>query len=193
MGIDRREREDEVGRLLERVRSGDRAAFRAVVTAHQRKVFLLAYSMLRNREDALDVVQETFLRLFQKIETYTMGRDFPSWLLQIAKNLCIDHYRKNKGWRLEHEIRKSLDDLDPAAPPDESHPERFDLRQAFSRALAGLGERQRLVFVLKHYNGFDYREIAEIMDISVGTVKSLHFKAVRNLRAGLGPQLGILS
>jgi RNA polymerase sigma-70 factor (ECF subfamily) len=187
----RETRDDEVSRLLEKARSGDRQAFRAVVAAHERKVFLLAYSLLRNREDALDVVQETFLRLYQKMDTYAEGRNFRGWLLQIAKNLAIDYYRKNNGRRREHESETSLDDLNPAAPPDESNPARSDLRDALSRGLARIGERQRLVFVMKHYNGLDYREIAEILRISVGTVKSLHFKAVRNLRGYLGPQLGI--
>jgi RNA polymerase sigma-70 factor (ECF subfamily) len=184
-------RDDDITALLKKARSGDRQAFRAIVDGHQRPVYLLAYSVLRNREDALDVVQETFLRLYQKMDTYAQGRSFRTWLLQIAKNLCIDYYRRHNSRRREHEIDKSLDDINPAAPPDESNPARSDLRAAFSRGLDRIGERQRLVFVMKHYNGLDYREIGEILGISVGTVKSLHFKAVRNLRAHLGPQLGI--
>jgi RNA polymerase sigma-70 factor (ECF subfamily) len=183
-------RDDDISTLLEKARSGDRQAFRTVVAGHQRKVYLLAYSLLRNREDALDVVQETFLRLYQKMDSFAKGRNFQTWLLQIAKNLCIDYYRKNNSRRREHEIDKSLDEINPAAP-DYSNPVRSDLREAFSRGLARIGERQRLVFVMKHYNGLDYREIGEILNISVGTVKSLHFKAVRNLRVYLGPQLGI--
>jgi RNA polymerase sigma-70 factor (ECF subfamily) len=188
----RETRDGQVSRLLEKARSGDLQAFRTVVAAHERKVFLLAYSLLRNREDALDVVQETFLRLYQKMDAFAQGRNFQSWLLQIAKNLAIDYYRKNTSRRREHETQSSLDDLDPAAPPDESNPKRLEVREALSRGLSRIGERQRLVFVMKHYNGLDYREIAEVLRISVGTVKSLHFKAVRNLRGYLGPQLGIL-
>jgi len=184
------QREDISG-LLEKARSGDRQAFKTLVVMHQQKVYLLAYSLLRNREDATDVAQETFLRLFQKLDAYEPGKNFQSWLLQIAKNLCIDYYRKNYGRRREHESDRPLDEIDPAAPPGDWSPAGSDLRQAFSRALARLGERQRLVFVMKHYNGFDYREIGQILDISMGTVKSLHFKAVRNLRAFLSPQLGM--
>jgi len=184
------QRED-ISRLLEKARTGDRQAFRTLVVMHQQRVYLLAYSLLRNREDATDVVQETFMRLFQKLDAYEPGKNFQGWLLQIAKNLCIDYYRKNYGRRREHQSDMSLQDIDPPAPPGDSSPAGFDLRQAFSRALARLGERQRLVFVMKHYNGLDYREIAEVLDISTGTVKSLHFKAVRNLRALLSPQLGM--
>jgi RNA polymerase sigma-70 factor, ECF subfamily len=184
------QRED-MSRLLEKARSGDRQAFKNLVVMHQQKVFLLAYSLLRNREDATDVVQETFMRLFQKLDAYEPGKNFQGWLLRIAKNLCVDYYRKNYGRRREHESDRSLEDIDPAAPPGDRSPGGFDLRQAFSRALARLAERQRLVFVMKHYNGLDYREIAQVLDISTGTVKSLHFKAVRNLRVFLSPQLGM--
>lgn len=182
---------EDAAQLIERARSGDRQAFKNLVVSHQQKVYLLAYSLLRNREDATDVVQETFMRLYQKLDAFEPGRNFQGWLLQIAKNLCIDYYRKNYERRRDHESDRSLEEINPPAPPVDSSPAGFDLRQAFSRALARLGERQRLVFVMKHYNGLDYREIGEVLDISTGTVKSLHFKAVRNLRGYLGPQLGM--
>ncbi len=182
---------EDISGLLEMARSGDRQAFKTLVVMHQQKVYLLAYSLLRNTEDATDVVQETFIRLFQKLDTYEPGKNFQGWLLQIAKNLSIDYYRKNYGRRRELESGRRLEDIDPAAPAGDSSPGGFDLRQAFSRALARLGERQRLVFVMKHYNGLDYREIGQVLDISTGTVKSLHYKAVRNLRTFLGPQLGM--
>ena len=182
---------DDIIRLLEKARSGDRQAFKALIVLHQQKVYLLAYSLLRNREDATDIVQETFIRLFEKLEACDPRKNFQGWLLQITKNLCIDYYRKNYGRRRESESGRSLEEINPAAPPGDSSPAGFDLRQAFSRALDRLGERQRLVFVMKHYNGLDYREIAQILDISIGTVKSLHFKAVRNLRVLLSPQLGM--
>jgi RNA polymerase sigma-70 factor (ECF subfamily) len=182
---------DEIGVLLEKARAGDRQAFKSIVTTYQQKVFLLAYSYLRNREDAQDVVQETFMRLYQKLAAYDREKNFQSWLLQIAKNLCIDYYRKNLSKRREMERDASLDDLNPAAPRGESDPLNSDLREVFSRGLARLGKRQRLVFVMKHYNGLDYREIAQVLNISLGTVKSLHFKAVQNLRSALSPQLGM--
>jgi RNA polymerase sigma-70 factor (ECF subfamily) len=182
---------DEIAILIEKAGAGDRPAFKSIVTTYQQKIFLLAFSFLRNREDAQDVVQETFMRLYQKLEVYDREKDFQSWLLQIAKNLCIDYYRKNISKRRAMESNASLDGLNLAAPRGESDPEDADLREVFSRGLARLGERQRLVFVMKHYNGLDYREIAQVMSISLGTVKSLHFKAVQNLRSLLSPQLGL--
>ena len=152
---------------------------------------MLAYSILRNKEDAMDIVQETFMRLYQKLDVYEQEGNFRGWLLQIAKNLCIDYYRKHYARRREMESEKPLDELVLVSSDRSSNPLSSDLRRTVSRGLEQLADRQRLVFVMKHYNGLDYREIAEILNIRLGTVKSLHFKAVRNLRRLLGPQLGM--
>jgi RNA polymerase sigma-70 factor (ECF subfamily) len=177
--------------LLERAVEGNRQAFRDIISLYQQKVFLLAYSILRNREDALDVVQETFMRLYQKLDAYEKDRNFQAWLLQIAKNLSIDYYRKHNARRRELESNRSVEDLHLAAGDHRSNPASSELRRVISRCLEKLGERQRLIFVMRHFNGLEYREIAQILGISVGTVKSLHFKAVRNLKNWLSPQLGI--
>jgi RNA polymerase sigma-70 factor (ECF subfamily) len=177
--------------LLERAVEGNRQAFKDIVSLYQQKVFLLAYSILRNREDALDVVQETFMRLYQKLDAYERDRNFQAWLLQIAKNLSIDYYRKHNARRRELENNRSVEDLHLAAGDHRSNPASSELRRVISRCLEKLGERQRLIFVMRHFNGLEYREIAQILGISVGTVKSLHFKAVRNLKNWLSPQLGI--
>jgi RNA polymerase sigma-70 factor (ECF subfamily) len=179
--------------LLEKAGEGDRNAFRDIVSLYQQKVFLLAFSILRNREDALDVVQETFMRLYQKLDSYEKGRNFQAWLLQIAKNLSIDYYRKHLGKRREMETEKRVEELQLAADDSRSNPESSELRTVISRSLERLGERQRLIFLMKHFNGLEYKEIADVLGISVGTVKSLHFKAVRNLKNWLSPQLGMQS
>jgi len=175
--------------LLDKVREGDRAAFKAVVGLYQQKVFLLAYSILRHREDAMDIVQETFLRLYLKLESYEREKSFQAWLFRITKNLCIDYYRKNCSRRNELESARRIEEMNVAADDGPDNPASADLRQLFSRSLEKLGDRQRLVFVMKHYNGLQYQEIAQVLKISVGTVKSLHFKAVQNLRRLLGPHL----
>ena len=177
--------------LLEKAGEGDRQAFKDIVSLHQQKVFLLAFSILRNREDALDVVQETFMRLYQKLDAYESGRNFQAWLLQIAKNLSIDYYRKHHGRRRDMETDQRIEDLPLAAADYRSNPESSELSRVLARNLERLAERQRLIFVMKHFNGLEYREIAQVLGISVGTVKSLHFKAVRNLKNWLSPQLGM--
>jgi RNA polymerase sigma-70 factor (ECF subfamily) len=178
--------------LLERVQAGDREAFMAVIRLYQRKVFVLAYSIVRDREDALDVVQETFLRLYQKAGRYQPGKSFQAWLLQMAKNISIDHYRKHRKKRQEWETATPLEEIPVAArPAGEGDSAASDLRGAFARCVETLAERQKMVFVMRHYNELQFNEISETMSISIGTAKSLHFKAVQNLRKRLAPVLGI--
>jgi RNA polymerase sigma-70 factor (ECF subfamily) len=181
----------EIASLLERIQAGDREAFMTVIRLYQQKVFVMAYSILRDREDALDAVQETFLKLYQKAGLYKPGNSFQGWLLQMAKNVSIDSYRKNRKKRREWETTTPLDEI-PVATEDRAGDSAYsDLRVAFSRSVETLAERQRMVFVMRHYNELPFNEISAAMRISVGTAKSLHFKAVQNLRKRLSPVLGI--
>jgi RNA polymerase sigma-70 factor (ECF subfamily) len=181
----------EIASLLERIQAGDREAFMTVIRLYQQKVFVMAYSILRDREDALDAVQETFLKLYQKAGLYKPGNSFQGWLLQMAKNVSIDSYRKNRKKRREWETTTPLDDIPVAAEDRAGDSAHSDLRMAFSRSVETLAERQRMVFVMRHYNELPFNEISAAMRISVGTAKSLHFKAVQNLRKRLSPVLGI--
>ena len=181
----------EVASLLERIQAGDREAFMTVIRLYQQKVFVMAYSILRDREDALDAVQETFLKLYQKAGLYKPGNSFQGWLLQMAKNVSIDSYRKNRKKRREWETTTPLDDIPVAVEDRAGDSAHSDLRIAFSRSVETLAERQRMVFVMRHYNELPFNEISAAMRISVGTAKSLHFKAVQNLRKRLSPVLGI--
>ncbi len=181
----------EIAALVERVRDGDREAFMAIIRLYQRKVFVMAYSILRDREDALDAVQETFLRLYQKAGLYKPGSPFQGWLLQIAKNVSIDSYRKRRRKKLDWETSRPIDEIPVAVEDRNCDSAASDLRSAFARSVETLAERQRMVFVMRHYNELPFNEISEAMRISVGTAKSLHFKAVQNLRKRLAPVLGI--
>jgi RNA polymerase sigma-70 factor, ECF subfamily len=184
---------ERIDALVKAAREGDRNAFMAIVEAYQRRVFMLAYSVLRDREDALDVVQETFLRFYRKADLYRPGNSFQGWLLRIAKNICVDHYRKNTRRRRELESPKSLDDLQLAAAPDPALAGAGEMREATRRCIDRLAGRQRLVFVLRHVDELQFNEISETMNISLGTAKSLHFKAIRNLRKWLTPYMGAQS
>jgi RNA polymerase sigma-70 factor (ECF subfamily) len=181
----------EIPSLLERIQKGDREAFITIVRLYQRKVFMMAYSILRNKEDALDVVQETFLRLYQRAGTYKPDSRFQAWLIEIAKNLSIDYYRKHRQKRQEWETSRPLDEIPIAVEDRSSDSHDSDLRSAFSRCVEKLAAKQKMVFVMRHYNELQFNEISDALRISVGTAKSLHFKAVRNLRKWLTPHLGM--
>jgi RNA polymerase sigma-70 factor (ECF subfamily) len=181
----------EIASLLERIQKDDREAFVTIVRLYQRKVFMMAYSILRNKEDALDVVQETFLRLYQRAGMYKPDSPFQAWLIEIAKNLSIDYYRKHRQKRHEWETSRPVEEI-PVAVEDRSSDSRdSDLRSAFSRCVEKLAAKQKMVFVMRHYNELQFNEISDALRISVGTAKSLHFKAVRNLRKWLIPHLGM--
>jgi RNA polymerase sigma-70 factor, ECF subfamily len=181
---------DAVADLVRRVRGGDREAFAALTRLYQKRIFALAYGFARDKEDALDLVQDTFLRLHQKIGTYKPGRPFEAWLFQIARNLCIDHYRRRTVKRREHESGRTVEDLDPPDAGAGAGERSRDLKDVLTRCIDRLAERQRTVFILRHYDELKEEDIAAALGISLGTVKSLHFKAVRNLRALMAPHMG---
>jgi len=176
--------------LVDKIKEGDREAFMTLTSLYQKKVFLLAYSFFRNKEDALDIVQETFLRLYEKVRMFQRGKNFQNWLLQITKNLCVDYYRKNYSKSKEWDRSKPIDEMNLPVQNSYDPLGSSDLREIISTCLKKLAEKQRMIFVMKHYNQFKYREIAQILDISLGTAKSLHFKAVQNLRGLMAPYLG---
>jgi RNA polymerase sigma-70 factor (ECF subfamily) len=183
-------RNEGVAALIDRINAGDKEAFMTVTSLYQKKVFLLAYSFFNNKDDALDIVQETFFRFYQKAHLFKKGRNFQNWLLQMAKNLCIDYYRKHHSKKHLYDVGKNIEEMNPSSENKPKSGESVELKDVFSRCLEKLSERQRLIFVLKQYNQLEYKEIAQVLNIANGTVKSLHFKAVQNLRALMRPYLG---
>ncbi|HRD01654.1 MAG TPA: RNA polymerase sigma factor [Candidatus Saccharicenans sp.] len=174
--------------LVGRIKEGDKEAFMKLVGLYQQKIYVLAYSMVREREDALDLVQETFLRLYEKINSYRSGENFNAWLMKIARNICIDFIRRQKARKKE-----SLDNLNPERldlGDGHDDPSRFNPGELIHQAVVSLPAKQQAVFILHHYQELKYVEIAEELKISTGTVKSLHYKAVRKLRKLLARQLG---
>jgi len=176
--------------LIEQIKNGDREAFVSITSLYQRKVFALAYSFFRNKEDALDIVQETFLRVYQKINMFKKGKNFQNWLLQITKNLCIDCYRNRQS--KEHNLNNRMDisELDVRDPQASETQKNSDINRILSVCIDRLSEKQRMVFVLRQYNHLEYSEIAQILNVAIGTVKSLHFKATQNLRTLVRPYMG---
>lgn len=180
---------EDIYTLIEKIKEGDREAFMTVTRLYQKRIFLLAYSFFHNREDAMDIVQETFLRLFKKANMFRRGENFHNWLLQIAKNLCIDYYRKSLSRSAEMQTEKSIEEMNLPLENDKNPYASADLRRIISECIKKLAQKQRMIFVMKHYNQFKYSEIAQVLGISMGTAKSLHFKAVQNLRSLIAPFL----
>jgi len=161
--------------LLQQVLAGRTEAYGQVFHRHRDRAYGLALQYTRNKEDALDVVQDAFIRAYQNLSKFDLRKDFCPWLLTIVRNLAIDLLRKRK--------RTAAEEL-PDAMPDKSGRIRADdklLRKEVWKKLMGLAPDHREIVFLKDYQGHSYSEIAEILSIPMGTVMSRLHHARKNL------------
>lgn len=165
---------------MDRVQRRDRDAFAILVARHLDGIHTFNYRMTRNPEDAADLAQETFLRVWNSAATWRPNRvRFTTWLHRIARNLCIDAHRR-------HRDSLAIDGnlaADGAAPDDASTTSQ--LRQALDQALTDLPERQRTALVLCHRDGMTNRDAAAVLAVSVDALESLLARARRTLRLKL--------
>jgi RNA polymerase sigma-70 factor (ECF subfamily) len=183
--------------LIERCRSGDVAAFEPLVAKYRDRVWRLAFNVLRDREDAWDVTQEAFVRAWQALPSFRGQSAFYTWLFRIVVNVASDRARQRaaRGRAFgtervpEEEWERAM--VDPGAAPDDEA-RRAEERDRIMRALAALPEHQRTIIMLSDLEGLSYREIAEVLDIPMGTVMSRLHNARKRLRNVLGPMLTLL-
>jgi RNA polymerase sigma-70 factor, ECF subfamily len=174
--------------LMERLARGDRDALTPLVERHYRRLYRIALGYLRQREDALDVVQEAFVRVFQAASRWDGSADAGPWLSRVTVNLSIDRWRRNKrrgqtfSPLVEGDHLEVLADRGPA--PDRGVVGR-ERGERLATALEQLPERQRAVVVLRHYQELSLEEIARTLDMSLGTVKSSLHRALHRMRAAL--------
>jgi RNA polymerase sigma-70 factor (ECF subfamily) len=182
------------GELVLRARNGDRDAFRQLVERYQRKIATLALGMLRNREDAFDVVQETFTKAYQSLHRFKGDASFYTWTYRIAVNLCIDHQRREtKLQQASLEPREGERGEDPlAALPDatgQGDPYRrtrdAEIARGLRRAIAELTPEHRAVILLREVDGLSYEEISRVLECPKGTVMSRLHYARRQLQERL--------
>lgn len=174
--------------IIDQIRSGQIQAFQGLVEQYKKKVYYLAYDMMGNHEDAEDVSQEVFLRVFRSIKDFRGEAKLSSWLYRITHNVCIDQRRKKPlailSLNQDQESGGEIEIEDTGLSPEDSLRARV-LQNDIEKALTSLTPRERSVFVMRHYNELMVREIADILEISEGTVKSLLFRAVRRMRKTL--------
>ena len=177
--------------LVRRAREGDSAAFEALVTAYETKIYNLAFRYLGSREDALDASQEVFLRVFRFLGGFQEESGFSTWLYRIGVNVCKDMlHRRLKRAEQPLEVPDEEDEGRPVDVPDLRYdPERImegaELRQALSDAILALPEQQREIIILRDIRGLSYEEIALALALEAGTVKSRLFRARESLRKKL--------
>jgi RNA polymerase sigma-70 factor (ECF subfamily) len=189
--------------LVEQTQQGDMAAFARLVTKYQDRVYNTCWRVCGNVEDARDLTQDAFLNALRAIGTFQSKAGFYTWLFRIAVNLSLSHRRK-----AGHAVKLSLHDSDGSrlidsqasrlvqrTAPGRSHDpavgmETREAHRVLLRLLDEMDEEFRAVLVLRDVEGFDYQEIAEILDVPPGTVKSRLHRARMALREGMAPFMG---
>ncbi len=183
------------GEIVQRILAGDEPLFEVLVRRYQARVISHVARMVGNRDDALDLSQEIFVKVFQALDRYNPEYKFSTWLFRIAGNAAIDHLRKRRPRTVPLEVRdpdgQSLSspeykssDLDPYAILRNT--ERGD---AIARAIQGLPEEFRELIGLRHFTGLSYEEIAELKGMPLGTVKNKLFRARAVLKDRLAGEL----
>jgi RNA polymerase sigma-70 factor, ECF subfamily len=184
---------------VERTLAGDREAFRVLVERHSHNVFRLAYRMTGNRPDAEEVVQEAFLRAYQKLGQFAARANFGTWVYRIAANYAIDRMRQRKkeqARKAEPTVHEEGMENDPVAvirdeaPTPERLTHNLELRRHMEIALAALSHSERTAFVMRHWEGCAIEEIAVVLKSSSGAAKNTVFRAVQKLRLALQPFVG---
>lgn len=163
-------------KLIEQARSGDQSAFELLVERYQKPVYHQALRLLSSPEDAADVTQEVFLKVWRNLPAFRGESGFSTWLYRLTDNAAIDLLRREKKRRGEPSLdddEQSFDSLlaDPAPTPHQAV-ERAELRRAVSDGLSRLTEEHRRVLVLREINGLSYEEIGALLELTPGTVKS---------------------
>lgn len=178
--------------LILSAKEGNVGAFEQLVQKYDRKVFSIASLYVQSAEDAKDIYQEVFVRVYKGLRKFEFRSEFSTWLYRITTNVCLTHRAKNK--------KHFHPSLDESHDEDEGHASRLgdaiaddrptdqgminaEISENVERALNTLSPRQKMVFTLRHYEGHKLREIATMMDCSEGTVKKYLFTATEKMRA----------
>lgn len=191
----KREAEEDRG-LIERAQKGDAVAFRALVERHQRRAFAIAYGLVRDENDARELVQDAFLRVYKALPTFQGGSSFFTWLYRIITNLSIDLMRKPGRQHVELDPGRASESDEPIEGEypllsriDGSDPadvfRRKEMQERLREALASLPPYHRDVIIMREVDGMSYEEIADAMGISKGTVMSRLFHARQKLQKQL--------
>ncbi|KGP90683.1 RNA polymerase [Pontibacillus chungwhensis BH030062] len=164
-------------RLVKKAQKGNEKAFVELFSQYQEDIYRISYTYVKNQNDALDVVQEVAYRSFKKMDTLKHPEYFKTWLIKMAITCSIDLIRKNKkvitmDASYENYIRAEVQDT--------------TLSLTLQELLDKLNEEEKSIIILKFYQGYTFKEIAEILEIPLGTAKSIMYRALQKLRKDLG-------
>ena len=169
--------------LVRRSQAGDTEAFGELVTKYRTKIFTMVYGMVRNEPDAWDLAQEAFVRAWHSIHRFEGRSSFYTWLYSLTMNVTLESLRRKK----QHQEVELNDAIPSSLPNPRVDCQRREIRKRVIAALANLSPEHRAVVVLKELEGVQYHEIAEILNLSMGTVMSRLFYARKHLQSLLRP------
>jgi RNA polymerase sigma factor (sigma-70 family) len=176
------EQEDWMNDLGRRFADGEEDAFNQVVDEYSRRVYALCYRILRDEEDARDMTQEVFVRVYSKRRSFKRRSSVYTWIYRIALNMCLSQMKKRKAKMIP------LEEVEPflAAKENVGPDSGSDLRRLVAGALDKLPPKQRAVFSMRFYDKMSFKEIADVMGTTVGAAKANHHFALERLRTLLG-------
>jgi len=181
--------------LLLRAKSGNDAAFEELIYSYDRSVLAIALKFVHDTDEAKDIYQEVFIRVYRGLKNFEMKSEFSTWLFRIATNVCLTHKNRSKRHLMqsidehiatEDDVVQKYELTDDEMDPGEIMTN-LDLGDIIRSAVDSLSSKQRMTFILKHYEGYKIREIADMLNCKEGTVKKYLFDAIRNLRKKLKP------
>ena len=163
----------DINELVTRLKNGDQEVWNMVVDKYSRKVYNMALNFAGNSDDAADITQEVFLKVYNNIEKFKEEKSFTSWLLRLSKNYCIDYWRKSKYNRRSLELDENLkiEPANGAGTPEDAVIKRYDAIY-LRKKLRLLPPDLRALIIMRDIQDFSYQEIAEHLEIPLGTTKS---------------------
>ena len=163
--------------LVERCRQGDNLAWEALVRRFQSQIYGLAFHYVRNPDDARDLAQDIFVRIYRKLGSAPDG-GFVPWMFRVARNLCVDHLRRRDARPPASDLpADEQHDLPASGPGPEESWVSDERKRLVYRALGAMSEQDREIIVLKEIQGLSVKEIADLLGAPIGTVKSRSFRA----------------
>ncbi len=156
--------------LVKRYKNGDEDAFDLLFEKYQQPIYSICYRFVRNEDDARELTQDVFIKIYRNLKKFNGKSKFFTWIYRITVNTCISFKRK---------FHQAIEFDDSTSHSIERN---LMLKKAIDDALAKLPKRQRAAFILRHFEGYTFEEIGEIMEISTGAAKANHFQAIKRLR-----------
>ncbi len=173
-----------------RALQGDDAAFELLVRRYRNEVYALCYYFTRNREDAWDLSQETFIKAYRALASFRGEAGFKTWLMRIAANHCKDHLKRRRVSTTSYDDALQASEVEAGQTPAEAAQAR-ELGAIVDAAVRSLPPKHQAAFILREYEGLSYQEMASVLGCGIGTVMSRLFNARRRLQQALAP-LGLM-